>query len=75
MQCLIPQRISTRLTKALQTFLSHPKPILCLSFSVLFLKLICIWKSEDRKISDWGGKKKVSRDKPRKTVICLNVDS
>lgn len=58
MQCLIPQRISTRLTKALQTFLSHPKPILCLSFSVLFLKLICIWKSEDRKISDWGGKKK-----------------
>lgn len=57
MQCLIPQRISTRLTKALQTFLSHPKPILCLSFSVLFLKLICIWKSEDRKISDWGGEK------------------
>lgn len=58
MQCLIPQRISTRLTKALQTFLSHPKPILCLSFSVLFLKLICIWKSEDRKISDWGGGEK-----------------
>lgn len=75
MQCLIPQRISTRLTKALQTFLSHPKPILCLSFSVLFLKLICIWKSEDRKISDWGGGGKISRDKPRKTVICLNVDS
>lgn len=71
MQCLIPQRISTRLTKALQTFLSHPKPILCLSFSVLFLKLICIWKSEDRKISDWGGEKKSQQGQTTKNSNLL----